>query len=111
MNSAEFPLAPIHGSWGQRMKVRLPLPPPPVTLWKDLCLSPESLGSCEVKGPGFWSADTCVVGLILLVGDTVSVPLDLKLWLPPGVLGPLCQWTSKQGEESASGSIRSHLPW
>lgn len=34
---------------------------------------------CKVGGPGAQAADTSIVGLILLAGDSIRVPPDLKL--------------------------------
>lgn len=44
-----------------------------------MLLVPVELRLCEVGGPGTQAAGTSIVGLLLLAGDTVRVPLDLKL--------------------------------
>lgn len=54
-----------------------------------MLLVPTELRLCEVVGPGTQAADTSIIGLILLAGGTVRVPLDSKaVTLCPHVSGP-----------------------
>lgn len=58
------------------LKAHLLLPSLPVTL---CFLSQQNLGFARLGGPPPQAAVTSIVRLMLLAGDTVRIPLDLKL--------------------------------